>query len=179
MTRRSVFASLAAALAAIATFRPLSALKRPPHYTPSPCYRGTHHLAAGRDRADRRVAARLVSPRTAAGQVRRGGANHASLQALEVRDAPAGAGLLLGCRTGAWFKAPASWRPPSSSTTPATGNSPPRRPTGSPTCSNEIGTLRWQMSRAWIDQWLAEQQRRREAGRLRCHGDGRHSFPIW
>ena len=42
-----------------------------------------------------------------------------------------------------------------------------------------IGTLRWEMSPAWIDQWLAEQQRRRASGRLRCLGDGRHSLPIW
>ena len=40
MTRRSVFASLAAAIAAVASSRPLSALKRRPHYTPGPCYRG-------------------------------------------------------------------------------------------------------------------------------------------
>ena len=38
-----------------------------------------------------------------------------------------------------------------------------------------IDTLRWEMSPAWIDQWLAEQQRRRESGRLRCHGDAARS----
>ena len=42
-----------------------------------------------------------------------------------------------------------------------------------------LDTFRWQMSPAWIDAWLAEQQRLRSAGRLRCYRDGRHSFPIW
>lgn len=41
-----------------------------------------------------------------------------------------------------------------------------------------LDTMKWQMPEAWIDEWLAEQQRLRSAGRLRCHGDGCHSFPI-
>ena len=43
----------------------------------------------------------------------------------------------------------------------------------------EIHALRWEISPSWIDQWLAEQQRRRASGRLRCLGDGQHSRPIW
>ena len=44
---------------------------------------------------------------------------------------------------------------------------------------DRIDTFHWQMSPAWLDQWLTEQRRLRSAGRLRRHGDGRHSFPIW
>ena len=163
---------------AVASFRPLSALKRrPPTAAPA-----TGDASAGSrgDRKDRRVRARLVSPpRTAAGQVRRGAADPAALEALEVRDAPPGARLLLGHRTGAWCR-----------NRPAGGRAPPR-PHRRPELTRlearyfaddvlgNIRTLRWEISQAWIDEWLAEQQRRRASGRLRCLGDGRHSFPIW
>lgn len=42
---------------------------------------------------------------------------------------------------------------------------------------DDLGTLSWQMSVDWLDQWLADQDRLRKAGRLRCRGDGRHGFP--
>ena len=43
---------------------------------------------------------------------------------------------------------------------------------------DDLGTLRWHLSVEWLDQWLADQDRLRKAGRLRCRGDGRHGFPL-
>ena len=101
MTRRAVFAFLGTTIAAVfASFRPLSALhRRPP--ARGPCYRGSISWQP--------------TPRTAAGQVRRGAADPTPLEALEVRDAPPGARLLLGRRTGAWSR-----------NRPAGGRAPPR-----------------------------------------------------
>ena len=116
MTRRAVFAFLGTTIAAVfASFRPLSALhRRPP--ARGPCYRGSISWQPRGTGQTSVWAARLVNPpRTAAGPVRRRAADPTPLEALEVRDAPPGARLLLGRRTGAWSR-----------NRPAGGRAPPR-----------------------------------------------------
>ena len=115
MTRRSVFAFLGTAIAAVASFRPLSALQRRPP-SRGPCYRGSISWQPRGTGQTSVWAARLVNPpRTAAGPVRRGAADPTPLEVREVRDAPPGARLLLGRRTGAWSR-----------NRPAGGRTPPR-----------------------------------------------------
>ena len=179
MTRRSVFASLAAAAAAPASFRPLRALdgrKRRPRYGVD-CYRG--YLRWHGVKAEGVVSRPDDSPLE-------------PLPVEEVEDdlitirfkpwkygtpppEPGFAwGGTIGNRSGTCQLAAAILMD-------HTGD---RELTGREVerftdVLDALDTFRWEMSPAWIDQWLAEQARRRQDGRLRRHGAGRHSFPVW
>lgn len=177
MTRRSVFAALAAAMSAAPTWRPLSAWKRRPR-TGGPCYRGFVFWEPG-----------------GAAQAAVWRPDWSNLEPLPVKYVE---DELITLRFKPWkYGTP---RPPPGF---AWGGGPgPGQGTGQLAAAllldhtgdaeltaeeaywfthvlDAIATLRWEMSPAWIDAWLAEQRRLRTAARLRCHRDGRHSFPIW
>ena len=185
MTRRSVFAFLAAAIAAVASFRPLSALKRrPPARGPSfrgsiNCYRGfinwkpggTGQTVVWRPDFETRLEPLPVK--------------FVEEQLIQLRWKPWKYGTPRPEPGFSWGTGPGpgqgTGQLASALLLDHTGD---RELTALEArwfsdVLEGIGTLSWEMSPAWIDEWLAAQQRRRESGRLRCYADGRHSLPIW
>ena len=177
MTRRSLFASLAAAIATAASFRPLSALKRRPR-TVGLYYRGFVKWRPG-------GIAQTSVYRPDWSRLEPLPVKYVEEELISLRFKPWKYGTPRPDPGFSWGAGPG----------PGQGTGQLAAAllldhTGDADLTAEearwfthvldrIDTLRWDMSPAWIDAWLAEQQRRRASGRLVCHGDGRHSLPIW
>ena len=189
MTRRSVFASLAAAIAAAtAARRPLRArphhhnapergrMRRPEH--PGPCYRGMVTWAPG-------APARAHVWRPDMSPLEPLDVEFVEREIIMLRFKPWKYGTPVPEPGFAWGSG--SGRNQGSGQLAAallldhTGDVEltAREARWFRDAIDGIDTVTWSMSPGWIDAWLAEHARLRTAGRIDRHGAGRHSLPIW
>ena len=180
MTRRAVFAFLGTTIAAVfASFRPLSALQRRPPAR-GPCYRGSiswQPRGTGQTRVWRPDWSTRLEPLPV---------QFVEEQLIQLRWKPWKYGTPRPEPGFSWGAGPGPGQGTGQLAAALlldhTGDRELTRLKArwfADDVLGEIGTLSWEISPAWIDLWLAEQQRRRASGRLRCLGDGRHSLPIW